>query len=106
MSQKYSIIKYQVFNTEFQDVSKQPIPISDDIDHSLGSQFFFTDLASFQQLSANCRVSPKNNFHNDLKHSSKTYEIQSQASHQLWKQSAELNSWEAGGSWAGSKPHV
>lgn len=34
----------------------------------------------------------------------KTYEIQSLASPQLWKQSAELNSLETGGSRAGSRP--
>lgn len=78
--------------------------MSDDTDHSLGSQFSFTDLASFQQLSAITGWVPKIISTMIPSTHPKTYEIQSLTSPQLWKQSAELNSLEAGGSWAGSRP--
>lgn len=68
---------------ELHDISKQPIPMSDDTDHSLGSQFSLTDLASFQQLSAIAGWVPKIISTMIPSTHPKTYEIQSLASPQL-----------------------
>lgn len=62
------------------DISKQPIAMPDNTDHSLGNQLSFTDGCKPPTAISNQGMNPMNNSHNGPKQSSKTYDIQGLAS--------------------------